>query len=60
MLPPVTALALYFINPDYISQLWLTPKGRMMSMIALAFPGAGDTHHPQDRQDQGIRKNHGF
>jgi tight adherence protein B len=41
MLPPVTALALFFINPDYISQLWLTPKGRMMSMIALAFQVLG-------------------
>ncbi len=41
LLPPATALALFFINPDYISQLWRTPKGRMMSMIALAFQVLG-------------------
>lgn len=41
MLPPVTGLALFFINPDYISQLWRTPKGQMMSMIALAFQVLG-------------------
>ncbi len=37
LLPPATALALFFINPDYIAQLWRTPKGQMMSIIALAF-----------------------
>jgi tight adherence protein B len=35
LLPPATALAFLFINRDYIMQLWLTPKGRMMAMIAL-------------------------
>ncbi len=27
LLPPVTTLALLFVNPDYIMQLWITPKG---------------------------------
>jgi tight adherence protein B len=41
LLPPATALVLFFINPDYIMQLWRTPKGRMMSMIALTFQMIG-------------------
>jgi tight adherence protein B len=41
LLPPAAALALLFMNPDYILLLWRTPKGRMMAMIALAFQVLG-------------------
>lgn len=41
LLPPATALALFFMNPDYIMLLWETPKGRMMAMVALAFQALG-------------------
>ena len=41
MLPPATALGLFFMNPSYIMLLWQTPKGRMMAMIALFFQALG-------------------
>ena len=41
MLPPVTALALYFMNQNYIMLLWRSPKGRMMALFALAFQALG-------------------
>jgi tight adherence protein B len=41
LLPPAAALALLFMNPDYILLLWRTPKGRTMAMIALAFQALG-------------------
>jgi tight adherence protein B len=41
MLPPATALALYFMNQNYIMLLWRSPKGRMMALIALVFQVLG-------------------
>jgi tight adherence protein B len=37
LLPPVTALALFYLNPDYIMLLLNRPLGRIMSGTALAF-----------------------
>jgi len=37
LLPPVTALALFYLNPDYILLLLNRPLGRIMSVTALAF-----------------------
>ncbi len=41
LLPPAAAIALIFMNPDYISLLWRTSQGRMMTMIALGFQVLG-------------------
>jgi tight adherence protein B len=41
LLPPATALALYFMNQDYIMLLWRSPKGRMIALIALVFQVLG-------------------
>lgn len=41
MLPPATALGLFFMNPSYIMLLWQTPKGRLMAMIAIFFQALG-------------------
>jgi len=37
LLPPVTALALFYLNPDYVLLLLNRPLGRIMSVTALAF-----------------------
>jgi tight adherence protein B len=37
LLPPATALALYYLNPDYVLLLLNHPLGRIMSLTALAF-----------------------
>ena len=41
LMPPATALALFFMNPSYIMVLWQTPKGRAMAIIAMAFQALG-------------------
>jgi tight adherence protein B len=37
LLPPATALALFYLNPSYIRLLLNHPLGRLMSLIALTF-----------------------
>jgi tight adherence protein B len=37
LLPPATALALYYLNPDYLRLLVTNPLGRMMAITALVF-----------------------
>jgi Flp pilus assembly protein TadB len=41
LLPPVTALALFHLNPDYVLLLLNRPLGRIMSVTALAFQMLG-------------------
>jgi tight adherence protein B len=37
LLPPATALALFYLNPDYVMLLVRHPLGRLMSITALSF-----------------------
>ncbi len=37
LLPPATALALFYLNPDYVMLLVRHPLGRIMSVTALSF-----------------------
>ena len=41
LLPPATALAMFYLNPDYILLLVNHPMGRMMSITALFFQALG-------------------
>jgi tight adherence protein B len=41
LLPPLTALAMFYLNPDYILLLVNHPMGRMMSITALFFQALG-------------------
>lgn len=41
LLPPATALALFYLNPDYVMLLVNHPMGRMMAITALFFQALG-------------------
>jgi tight adherence protein B len=40
-LPVIVTLGLHFANPDYISLLYTTPKGKMLAFCALAWMSFG-------------------
>jgi len=41
LLPPVTAMILFFLNPEYMRVLLTHPLGRTMALTALGFQGLG-------------------